>query len=361
MRRTHKLTRRSFLGTVSGTPLLLLTGEARGAVQITDCDSGPGYDPAGRGTGQRCRSGTPSPPPPPPTGVTDCDAGQGADPGGRGTGRTPCGSRLSATLDCAPLSINRAELPSRNCHILISGFRRNTADPVEVILPEARDGFGNHANGIQITGAGSTSTSGWPDSYSWGLFIFACPSQRGTGANCYSSAAALGPFSVPIIIRQRGAGEVRINLTGNVNRHPTNDPGGPDGPAASVSSVVRIHNRWRQEQFLNIEIGLASSAIQPQWLSALWRVETTDSGFFRIGSQWQRDRYLHMESGRLECAPIQPQWWSAMWAFEVVDSAFVRIRNRWRTDQYLHTESGRLETGPIRPEWSSAMWRLEPA
>jgi hypothetical protein len=219
----RKLNRRSFLTTVGGGAVtsggsLLLLGSSAGAAQITDCDtgagadpigrgtgqrcrrdpgqqqqpqtgitdcdSGAGYDPVGRGTGLRCRSGQQQPQ----TGITDCDTGQGADPGGRGTGRTPCGSQIRASLDCVPLSINRAELPSRTCNIVITGFRRNTADPVEVILPNATDGYGNHANGIQITGAGSQSVFNWDSSYRWGLFIFACASQRGTGANCYGKS-----------------------------------------------------------------------------------------------------------------------------------------------------------------------------
>jgi len=81
MKADRKLSRRSFLGrvvggTVAGGAFVALASQAE-ALQVTDSDSGPNSDPAGRGRG---------------TGVTDSDRGPNADPPGRGRGRAnrPC-------------------------------------------------------------------------------------------------------------------------------------------------------------------------------------------------------------------------------------------------------------------------------
>jgi len=120
------------------------------------------------------------------------------------------GRRLAASLDCPP-SIIISELPSLNCHIVITSWRYS-ADPVEVILPNALDTYGNHANGIQLLqAAGSQDVFNWTAPYLWGMFVFACPSQDGTGANCFGSVTPPGPQSVRIIVRQ-GSDEVELRL-----------------------------------------------------------------------------------------------------------------------------------------------------
>ena len=48
-------------------------------------------------------------------------------------------ARISITIGAPPL----------NCHLIVSGFRHNTADAVSVRLPQEKDGFGNHDNGIK--------------------------------------------------------------------------------------------------------------------------------------------------------------------------------------------------------------------
>ena len=76
MKPTRRLSRRSFLGRVAGGAvvgggaLMVLAGKAE-AVQVTDGDSGPGSDPAGRGRGA----------------LTDSDSGPNADPPGYGRGQ----------------------------------------------------------------------------------------------------------------------------------------------------------------------------------------------------------------------------------------------------------------------------------
>jgi hypothetical protein len=88
---------------------------------------------------------------------------------------------------------------------------------VEVILPQAIDTFGNHRNGIQVLGQGQNDVFNWVNpSYSWGLFVFACPSQQGTGANCNGSVTTPGLNSVPIIVRQKNSQTGRDDVVGVV-------------------------------------------------------------------------------------------------------------------------------------------------
>lgn len=368
----------------------------------TDSDSGAGYDRPGYG--RRCTTGTPAPPPPPPppsgnqtytgctdsdsganydrpsygrnctrttdpgatgnqtyTGCSDSDSGPNFDRAGYGRNCTPTGgaggqeAQIRAWLDpdCVPLNITISELPSRSCTINIAGFRRNTADPVEVVLPNAVDGFGNHANGIQINFAGQAQTYDWPDTYRWGIFVFACPGQRGTGANCYNSVTAPGTTTVPIIVRQRGAGQATVMLQVNAR--------GGAGGGLQFPNAVRIENLWRRNNFLNVENGLAVTPILPQWESALWWIEAAQDfpGFVRIRSRWQQTWFLHIENGRLECSPIQNYWHSALWALETPRGGnLVRIRNKWRPEQYINIENG-LQSSPAPPQWDSSYWIIQ--
>lgn len=78
MKPTRKISRRSFMGRVAGGALVggaaLTAITTRAQAQVTDSDSGPYADPAGRGRGN--------------TGVTDGDP---YDPVGRGRGRRRTG------------------------------------------------------------------------------------------------------------------------------------------------------------------------------------------------------------------------------------------------------------------------------
>jgi hypothetical protein len=124
--------------------------------------------------------------------------------------------QLSASINDCPATIMISAYPPLNCHITISGYRKNTADEVEVLFPSELDTFGNHANGIQLSGRGSMTVYAMheEDPYSWGLFIFACPSQENMGANCYENVTVPGiPVTVPIIVRQANGGSVTVPLT----------------------------------------------------------------------------------------------------------------------------------------------------
>lgn len=121
---------------------------------------------------------------------------------------------------------------------------------------------------------------------------------------------------------------------------------------------VRIENRWRPGEYINVEHGLAFGRIEQGWHSAQWAIERTEDGYFRIANRWRDTEYLHVENGRLESGPILPGWHSAMWVMEPAEQGYVRLRNRWRADQYIHVERGRLQAGRIQPGWHSAMWRV---
>ena len=162
------------------------------------------------------------------------DDGGSDDGGGDGNDR-----RLAASLDC-PSSIIISELPSLNCHIVITSWR-HSADPVEVILPDALDAYGNHANGIQLLqAAGSQDVFNWTAPYLWGMFVFACPSQDNTGANCFGSVTAPSLQSVNIIVRQ-GSDEVQLRL--DINAIPR--PGGGQNTCGFVVGSV-IFGKWIQ-------------------------------------------------------------------------------------------------------------------
>ncbi|MGQ0659932.1 hypothetical protein [Sphingosinicella sp.] len=110
MKPTRKISRRSFIGRVAGGALVggaALTAIAtRAQAQVTDSDSGPYADPAGRGRGNTgVTDSDPHDPPgrgrgvrrPTTSGITDGDAGRTADPGGNGRGRPNrrCGTRIT--------------------------------------------------------------------------------------------------------------------------------------------------------------------------------------------------------------------------------------------------------------------------
>ena len=261
-------------------------------------------------------------------------------------------AQLAASIDDCPGDIVISAYPPLNCHITISGFRHNTADEVVVSFPSELDTFGNHANGIQLSGRGSLSVYNMTDPYEWGLFIFACPSQPNAGMNCYDNVTSPGAVTVPITVSQANTGSVTVNLTLNaVSR----------GNTGIAGQVARIGNRAQDGNFINIETGpVVSSPIRADWLSALWEFEEVeDTEFVRLKSLWKPEIYLHTENGRLEAGTIQPAWESAMWQIEsIAGTDYIRIRNRWRPDEYLNTESGVLQSSPADPNWLSASWWL---
>jgi hypothetical protein len=262
----------------------------------------------------------------------------------------PPAATLAATIECDSDTIVISALPSLNCHIVFTSWRRNTADEVVVSFPTEIDTFGNHLNGIQLNGRGSEQIFNWDAPHRWGLFVFACPSQKNTGANCYDSVTTPGIVTVPILVTQ---GSDTFNLVLTLNAVARGGGGGDGG------QVARIGNRYIAGTFLHIESGpLQNGAVLVDWLSAQWQFEpVAGTEFVRLKNVWKPDVYIHCENGKLEAGPIRGEWLSAMWAVEAAEgTGYVRLRNRWRDQEYIHTRGGWLQVGPIEQDWWSAMW-----
>lgn len=272
--------------------------------------------------------------------------------GGGGDGNQQEGP-LRVEVDC-PTDIVVGRLPSLNCHLLISGYRRNTADPVEVLVPGMVDQFGNHANGIQVVDLdGAEDVYNWEGTHSWGFFVYACQAPN-IGANCYDSVATPGvPATVAVTVQQKGLQPVNLVLNFNVI-------GGGGAPLGQVGDQVYIGSRWIASAFINIESGPpANTTILLDWLSARWTLDPVDGGYVRIHNVWKPEQYLHVENGYLESGPVLPEWQSALWVMESSGGGyFVRFRNAWRQDLYLNVEQGTLAASPIAPDWLSADWWL---
>ena len=118
----------------------------------------------------------------------------------------------------------------------------------------------------------------------------------------------------------------------------------------------RLRNYSVQNQYVNIESGVATaSTIQPGWLSAEWNIiaQTRVAGdppgqfVYWIQNRWKPDQYLNIESGFIQSTPIQPGWTSARWTFEPVSgSNSFQIHNVGQPDKYLNIVNGFLTAGP---------------
>jgi hypothetical protein len=189
--------------------------------------------------------------------------GSNPDPNDRGANPKPDSSddqsQLTATLMCnQPLELVPGREPSEICEICISGWRKNTSVPVEVLFPQQDDWWGSHAKGIVVFSGGNDndkvispaavpvydmggrSCSGvdskW-GTYPWSFFIRA------------RSTAPGGASTIPITVRQNPQ-QVDLNLivkvTGRANRAAQNcftDPG------AGITDR-NSHLSWAQGQTL---------------------------------------------------------------------------------------------------------------
>lgn len=315
--------------------------------------------------------------------VTVTQTGGGNGPGGPGpvtNGGDDDHPQIHAMILCDPnpLVITISALPSKTCTIQISNWKHNTAAPVRVIMVDAIDGFGNHANGIQIPlGASPEGTShnmgmdpslmsGYLLGYSWNISVFACPGQPGAGVNCYGAAAKPGPFVLHFRVEQDGAEPAMVTLLGTalppnpMVHQPGQPPAGQQPPQPQGATLVRIENHWKPDQFIHVEHGrIESGTIRADWASAVWALEPVPgTTFFRIHNRWKQDQYIHIEHGYVESGPIGAGWQSAMWRLEPVTGNLYRIQNTWKQDQYLHIEHGFIESSPVGNDWLSAVWAM---
>lgn len=132
---------------------------------------------------------------------------------------------------------------------------------------------------------------------------------------------------------------------------------------------TRLRNNWVTDQYINIESGVAkTSQAGPGWLSAQWEFDLqpatngdpVGAKVFLIRNRWKPDQYLNIESGSLRSSIIGPGWLSARWSLEPINGANVyRIRNVWQPDRCLNIESGSLLASPVEPGWWSAWWTFD--
>ena len=129
---------------------------------------------------------------------------------------------------------------------------------------------------------------------------------------------------------------------------------------------TRLRNYWIGDQYINIESGVAkTSQVDPGWLSAQWEfdLQPTTNGdpagakVFWIRNRWKSNQYLNIESGSLQSSAIGPGWLSARWTLESINGAnLYRIRNVWQPDKCLNIESGILSASAVEPGWWSSWW-----
>ena len=136
-------------------------------------------------------------------------------------------------------------------------------------------------------------------------------------------------------------------------------------------TYFQLVNFWKPDQAINIEGGTAvSSPFGQGWWSADWQLvyqlplfgDPGGQSVFWIQNRWKPNEYLNVESGTIQSTPIGPGWLSARWTFEQVPgTGLYLIRNVWQRNEYLNIESGALTAGPIQPGWYSARWTIQPA
>ena len=97
--------------------------------------------------------------------------------------------------------------------------------------------------------------------------------------------------------------------------------------------AVRLKNRWKADQYINMEKDLAASAVQPVFLSAQWElIPVQGTHFYQIKNVWKPGQYLNIEKGPLVASDIPVGFFSGHWELETVAGAesFVRLKSRWK-------------------------------
>lgn len=134
--------------------------------------------------------------------------------------------RLRARLDYPEIVLAPGE--TKNCSIYISGYRGDTADQVEVIYPQIKDGFGSLPGQTQVF-PGNVKMA---PSNMRGVGEFTGEYALGQGYRARETAPP-GVTEVRIVVRQEDAGEVTLKLLVRVVRQGESSgpliPGGDSG------------------------------------------------------------------------------------------------------------------------------------
>jgi len=128
-----------------------------------------------------------------------------------------------------------------------------------------------------------------------------------------------------------------------------------------------LMNRWKQDQYLNIQGGaVAASQINFTWWSAHWNFQAAMQGAFTrqkrgyfIQNRWKEDHFLYVDGGGLlKAGPIEPGAEAAFWALESAGDNFVRINSHHLADAYLQIDAfGYATVGPSPSGYWSGHWR----
>lgn len=131
--------------------------------------------------------------------------------------------RLSARLQFPVLVLEPGE--TKNCSIYIRGYRKNTADRVEVIYPERIDGWGTVPGQVQVFPS-DTSMDPWSMA---GAGDYTSEYACGQGYRARETAPP-GLVPVKIVVRQKGAGQVNLILMVKILKKGESSLGGESGP-----------------------------------------------------------------------------------------------------------------------------------
>jgi hypothetical protein len=132
------------------------------------------------------------------------------------------------------------------------------------------------------------------------------------------------------------------------------------------TQYTRLRNYWIGDQYINVESGAPkTSQVAPGWWSAQWVFELqppifgapADSKAFWIRNRWKPNEYLNIQSGSLQSSAIGQYWLSARLTLEPINGTnLYRIRNVWQPDKCLNIESGIRSASPVEPGWWSSWW-----
>ena len=126
------------------------------------------------------------------------------------------------------------------------------------------------------------------------------------------------------------------------------------------NGYVRMQNSWKKANYIHNQKGkLEEGQIQPNWLSAQWKLVSYAGGWVNIQNRWKPDLLLNNNNGKLEVVKIANNRTSALWRIVPVHSGWVKIQSNLYVDQYIHNQNGKIEVGKIDPNWASAMWKVQ--
>lgn len=108
---------------------------------------------------------------------------------------------------------------------------------------------------------------------------------------------------------------------------------------------------------------LDSGSISAGWWSAQWTIERRDGGY-RIRNRWKNSEFLHIENGGLESSAIQPDWESAIWNLKGAPARgadVYTLQNKWKPWLYISLDAnGNIQVADkSSAHGDSIFWKLK--